>query len=137
MVIDFQRLFTEGGDAGDQRLVSGDSLVVPARRNDVAVLGAVRLPGSVSYQPGVPVKQVIEQAGGYTGRAAKRQTTVVRARQGARVRADEVQSLEPGDVVIVPFKEDRSWLALLQNTQVVVSSITTLILTAIALNNIK
>jgi len=37
----------------------------------------------------------------------------------------------------VPFKEERSWLALLQNTQVVVSSITTLILTAIALNNIK
>jgi len=137
VVIDFQRLFTEGGDAGDQRLVSGDSLVVPARRNDVAVLGAVRLPGSVSYQPGVPVKQVIEQAGGYTRRAAKRQTTVVRARQGARVRADEVQNLEPGDVVIVPFKEERSWLALLQNTQVVVSSITTLILTAIALNNIK
>lgn len=120
VVVDFQRLFDEGGDPYDQPVRPGDVLTVPERQYDVAVLGAVGRPGLVPYVSGRTVDQYVAQAGWYSRRADWRDAVVLRAGTGSRVQAREVNSLEPGDRIIVPFRERRPFLERLQTTQAVI-----------------
>ena len=120
VVIDFERLFASGSDAYNQTLQVGDELTVPERRNDVAVLGAVSRPGLVGFAPGRTAQEYVNLAGGFSRRAAWRETTVVRASTGARLLVREAGRLQPGDRVVVPFRERRTFLERISTTQAVV-----------------
>lgn len=123
VVIDFQRLFAAGDDAYSQTLQAGDEVSVPERRNDVAVLGAVARPGLVGFAPGRTVQEYVNLAGGFSRRAAWRETTVLRSNTGARLLAYEAGRLEPGDRIVVPFRERRTFLERISTTQAVVQII--------------
>ncbi|MBW3654540.1 MAG: SLBB domain-containing protein [Gemmatimonadetes bacterium] len=136
VVIDFQQLFAAGGDAFDQTLRSGDVLTIPERRTEVAVLGAVRTPGLVQFRPGMPASHYIRLAGWYTRRADWRDAVVLRAKLGTPVQASEVDELEAGDVIVVPFRERRTVLERLATTQAVASIASGLLFTFLGLSQV-
>lgn len=132
VVVNFQQLFAEGGNAFDQTLRSGDILTVPVRRVDVAVLGAVREPGLVPHRPGAEPLSYITAAGGLARRADRRNVVVLRASTGARASVWETGRIDPGDAVIVPFRRETSPYTVLQYTQAIVATVTGAILAAVA-----
>ncbi|HEY7767822.1 polysaccharide biosynthesis/export family protein [Longimicrobium sp.] len=133
VVIDFQRLFGEGGSALDQPLEDGDILNVPERRSGVSIVGAVTQPGIVTHLPGRDVEEYVRLAGGYSRRADRRGVTVLRARLGTETDARDVTRLEPGDQIVVPFRRRRDPLQTLQTVQAVVGSVSSLIFAYLAL----
>lgn len=136
VVVDFQRLFAAGGDPFDQPVRPGDLVNVPERRYDVAVLGAVGRPGLVPYASARSVDQYVRLAGGYSRRADWRDATVIRGSTGSRVVAREARVLEPGDQIVVPFRERRTFLQRIQTTQAVVAILSGALLTVASLNSI-
>jgi len=129
VVVDFQQLFAGGQNAYDQTVRSGDVLNIPERRNDVAVLGAVRTPGLVQFTPGQRTEHYVRLAGWYTRRADFRDVVVLRARLGTPLQAEEVQSLEAGDVIVVPFRERHTLMERITRTQTIASIVSGLVLT--------
>lgn len=136
VVIDFMQLFADGGSAYDIPLQDGDELFVPERRDEVVVLGAVVQPGILNYQAGLPIEHFIQMAGGYSRRADKNDMVVIKAKLGSRLHPDDVTFIEPGDRIIVPFKEPMTFLERVQTTQGVVSTISGLILTIVGLERL-
>jgi polysaccharide export outer membrane protein len=136
VVVDFENLFAAGGQALDVPVRSGDVLTVPESRHQVTVLGAVRTPGILPYQPGQPVSFFIRLAGGYNRNADASDVRVIKARQGTPLPWRDVTELEPGDTVIVPFRERRDWLANLQTVQTVISGVSGVILGILALKRL-
>jgi protein involved in polysaccharide export with SLBB domain len=133
VIIDFQQLFVSGAESYDQALEAGDVLTVPKRHDDVTIVGAVSRSGLVHYESGQDLQYFISLAGGYTRKADRGGVTIIHANSGARLDASEVTSLQPGDLVIVPYKERRDYLRYLATTSSVVTTATGLILTFIAL----
>ncbi|HEY0150750.1 MAG TPA: SLBB domain-containing protein [Longimicrobium sp.] len=136
VVVDFQQLFASGQDAYDQTVRGGDVLNVPERRNDVAVLGAVRTPGLVQFTPGQRPEHYIRLAGWYTRRADFRDAVVLRAKLGTPLQAEEVRSLEAGDVIVVPFRQRRTVIERLASVQAVASIVSGLIVTVVAITQL-
>jgi hypothetical protein len=120
------------GSGLDQRLRSGDLLTVPERRNEVTVLGAVGRPGIVSFVPGQPLSHYVAVAGGFIREADRGDVTVLRPRSGARLGARDVRAVEPGDRIIVPYREHRTLLERVQTVQGVLTTITGTILSFLA-----
>lgn len=120
--VDFRYLFAAGQPAYDQTLQPNDELTVPARRNEITILGAVTQPGIVGFSPGLRPREAVELAGGLSRRADFGDAVVLRARSGTRVDVGDVRSLDPGDSVIVPYKEPRDWLRILQTTSATVTT---------------
>lgn len=133
VVVDFVSLFSGGVNAYDQALRSGDVLSVPRRTSGVIVLGAVGQPGIVGHAPGRGVDYYVTLAGGYSRRADRDDAVVLKAKLGTRVDAREVSTLEPGDQVIVPYRQRRTFLEMVQTTQGIVATVTGFVLTTIAL----
>ncbi|OGB98700.1 MAG: hypothetical protein A3G35_15170 [candidate division NC10 bacterium RIFCSPLOWO2_12_FULL_66_18] len=91
----------EGTDS-DIPLEDGDSLITPMRPSAVLVLGSVRNPTAILYQPGVPAEYYIEKAGGLNKDADKDEVHIVKA-DGTAVRGyTKVRDVEPGDAILAP-----------------------------------
>lgn len=136
VVIDLEALLRKGIEAVDQPLQSGDALTIPRRRDEVLVLGAVRRPGIVAYTPGQDLDHFVQLAGGYSGRADKGATTILRAKVGNPVSAHDVSTLDAGDQVIIPFKERHTFLDRVQLVQGIVGTVSALVLTVFGLTRL-
>lgn len=136
VVVDFERLFVAGAQALDVPVRSGDVLTVPEARNQVTVLGGVRTPGILPYYPGQPVSYYVRLAGGYARNADAGAVRVIKARQGTPMHWRDVDEMEPGDTVIVPFSERRNWLTTLQSIQSVIGAVSGILLGILALRQI-
>jgi protein involved in polysaccharide export with SLBB domain len=134
VVVDFENLFAAGAQALDVPVRDGDVLNVPEARNQVTVLGAVHTPGILPFRPGMPVTYFIQLAGGYSRRADAGDVRVLKARQGTPMHWRDVTALEPGDTVIVPFRDRRNWLETLQTAQAIITTVSGIIVGLIALD---
>jgi protein involved in polysaccharide export with SLBB domain len=90
-------------------LMAGDIVRVEASLASVRVDGQVRRPGLVRYEAGARLERYVESAGGYSGRAARSQTLVTRVVTGQTLPAREVGAIEPGDLIWVPERPDRTF----------------------------
>ncbi|HEX2079724.1 MAG TPA: SLBB domain-containing protein [Longimicrobium sp.] len=133
VVVNFARIFAEGGDVYDVPLQRGDYLHIPERRNEVTVLGAVRTPGIVPYTPGQGVTYFVREAGGFARRADRGDVVVLRGPSGTRMDWREVPQLDPGDTVVVPYEERLTWSEVLRNTNAIVGTLTGIIFVALAI----
>ena len=106
-VVSLREAMEPGSEAGDITLSDGDSLVVPEGPLGVRVLGAVNAAGEVEWKPDENLSYYLDQAGGLNKGGWKRQTVVVKARNGSQLRYDPDLPIEPGDVVYVPIKPSR------------------------------
>lgn len=94
------------GTQNDVVLLDGDTLTVPQPPASVLVLGAVRNPTSVLYQPGADLQYYLDRVGGLSKEADNREVHIVRADGSAISSFTKVRDLEPGDTIIVPPREE-------------------------------
>lgn len=95
----------------DIEVRAGDTLVIPKRPDYVTVTGQVFNPTAVAYRPGKSAKWYLEQSGGPTTLADKKNIFVIRA-DGSVISAKRSlfggeslsATLEPGDTVVAPEK---------------------------------
>jgi len=109
----------------DIELEDGDSLVIPADPKTVQVLGAVYNQTTFVYDSDKSLTDYIDLAGGYTERAAKKRTYILKA-DGTALRAKGGllgvswsnnrwqfggPPLEPGDTIVIPEELERiAWM---------------------------
>lgn len=136
VVVDYAQVFASSDSALDVPLRSGDVATIPRRRQDVTVLGAVLRPGVVPYSHGKTYQYYVALAGGYGRRADRSDVTVIRAGQGNSVAARDVWYPQPGDDVVVPFRERHTLLERVQTVSGVASTLTTAILGILALTGV-
>lgn len=128
VVIDFERLFAAGGDALDERLRAGDIIDIPASRDEVTVIGAVLQPGQVRFVPNRPPQEYVMLAGGAAPRADWRNATLITAKHGTRLPARSASAVEPGDMIVIPYRPDTNWMNAVQTAGTIVSTVTTILL---------
>lgn len=129
------------GTPRDITVRTGDRLVIPKRPSYVMVQGQVYNPTAVAYHPGKSAKWYLSQAGGPTNLANKHAIFVIRAdggvigAHGASLFLGSAlgQSLQPGDMVVVPEKAlggPSQWKQLFQAIQIGSSIATSSVLAA-------
>ncbi len=125
MVVDFIGLLQEKNPANDIILEYDDLITIPSRRDFVKVLGLAATPGNVPYRPGLTPSDYIRLAGGYSERADRRRTRIIRAATGEWVSMGKLDQVGPGDTIWIPEKTDRQYWAAFKE----VITITTQLLT--------
>ncbi len=106
MVVDFHRLFVAGDQSQDLLLRGGDEVVIPRVKDFISVLGMVRAPGNILYEPTYAAKDYLAMAGDYAETADRGKTRVIKAVTGEWVSLDEVDDIEPGDTIWVPERRE-------------------------------
>lgn len=101
MSVDFGELFVKNNLVNNPVLRDGDSIYVPKRSLYVAVTGSVRNPGRIVYQKGLNYMQYIALAGGYSFRADKNATLVIKPKGDQFPAASEDYTIEPGDNILI------------------------------------
>jgi protein involved in polysaccharide export with SLBB domain len=114
LIINVDRLIAGRiGSRDDIILRDGDELVMPKIRQEVTVLGEVQNGTSLLYRSGLSRDDYIDLSGGYSVRADKSRTYVVRAdgsvvaRGGNWFARGNGLNVEPGDTIVVPIDTER------------------------------
>ena len=102
VVVDFVSLFIEDDLNENIILRKNDLIVIPEKKDYIIMLGQVVNPGKIIYDSTLNVNEYIELAGGFGWRALQNDVTVIKARTGEWVDADDVKALRPGDTIWVP-----------------------------------
>jgi protein involved in polysaccharide export with SLBB domain len=105
--VDWNRLLQNQADL-DLLLRDGDVVRVERLVSSIRVDGEVRRPGIVSFRRGQSVSDYVRQAGGFTNRAWPGRVRVTRAVTGQTLSASNVATLDPGDLIWVPERPDRT-----------------------------
>ncbi|PYN41629.1 MAG: hypothetical protein DME00_31230 [Candidatus Rokuibacteriota bacterium] len=106
MVVHLDRPDRLKGSENDVVVVDGDTLNVPEPPDSVLVIGAVRNSTSVQHKDGAGVDYYINRVGGYSKEADKKEAHIVKADGSAISSFTNIRTVEPGDTVIVPPKEE-------------------------------
>ncbi|NID11668.1 SLBB domain-containing protein [Fibrivirga algicola] len=106
---DIRAVVANPASEGNLLLQDRDTLFIPRRSDVVEIQGGVLNPSTVSYEEGASLQDYISQAGGYTENARPSRSYVIypngrkdRTRQFLFLRT--FPRIEPGSVVVVPFK---------------------------------
>ncbi|MFT3913798.1 MAG: SLBB domain-containing protein [Anaeromyxobacteraceae bacterium] len=103
--VDLDALVMRRDVSANRALELGDTFVVPFKRRDVLVQGAVFVPGLYPYNPTYSVEQYIALAGGQN-RFARGLSAVRLVTPEGRTRAlDRDLRIEPGSTVVVPERD--------------------------------
>ncbi len=115
-----------GNRAADVALKGGDTLLVPDAHQEVSVLGEVQYATSHVFERGLTRDDYINRSGGFSERADKKRTYVVRANgevvaeSGAGwFQRDGGSNIRPGDSIIVPVDVDQPLLRWAAITQII------------------
>lgn len=112
----------------DLLMQDGDVLRVDRVTNAVRVDGQVKRPGLVPFVAGKPTSYYIEQAGGFTVRAARGQVRLTRAANNQGMLARDVQDVSPGDQLWVPETPDVKTWEIVKDLLIVCAQIATIYL---------
>jgi protein involved in polysaccharide export with SLBB domain len=132
--IDFAKLYGGEEQLYDLVLRDGDSIAIARRKLTVEVAGAVVVPGHVPYEEGSSHRHYIRHAAGYSSRARRPHTVVVRGGSGVWLRPRDVDEIHEGDVILVPEKEYRAWYTVTRDMLVILSSIAAVITSWVAVS---
>ncbi len=102
-------VFTDGRCSG-VRLLDGDTIVIPERRDTILVAGEISTPRAVVWRPGLTVERLVAEAGGLTARGSMSNVMIRRA--SGEVALDPSAPLRPGDEVIALPRLDGRYLQL-------------------------
>ncbi|MGQ9604171.1 MAG: SLBB domain-containing protein [bacterium] len=127
IVVDLEKTFASGDPRFDIKLCRSDRIEIPRVSNLVRVSGQVETPGLLSFRKGFRFRDYIELAGGYASGADKRATRVIRATGGQQVKPGSVE-IQPGDIIWVPRKPERSGWEIAKDVINVVTQLATIYL---------
>jgi protein involved in polysaccharide export with SLBB domain len=116
-------------------LIDGDSLEIPEPNSSVLVVGAVRNSTSVSYLQGANLEYYVNRVGGFSREADKKEVHLVKADGSALSGFANVRSVEPGDTIVVPPREETRVRVLptIRDSLSILASTLTTVLSAAAL----
>jgi protein involved in polysaccharide export with SLBB domain len=104
IIINIERGMKGGVDNfDDTALLTGDSIAIPQMTETASVVGAVMNPVTVHLGNHRKVKNLIALAGGYATDADEERALVLRV-DGSILPADDIGSVEEGDVLYVPTR---------------------------------
>jgi protein involved in polysaccharide export with SLBB domain len=102
MVVSLDTPANMRGTWRDLQLENGDRLTIPTMPSSVGVIGSVYSQATFLYEPGKPGSYYLKRAGGLLEDANKKAIYVLKA-DGSAINADTAfDSMQPGDVIIVP-----------------------------------
>jgi polysaccharide biosynthesis/export protein len=112
------------GTENDIVLLDGDTLSVPEPPQSVLVIGAVRNSTSVQYKEGAGIDYYINRVGGFSKEADKKEAHLVKADGSAISSFTNVRTIEPGDVVVVPPKEEEKirWMSTVRDVATIIGA---------------
>ena len=112
------------GTENDVVLLDGDTLSVPEPPQSILVIGAVRNSTSVQYKEGAGIDYYINRVGGFSKEADKKEAHLVKADGSAISSFTNVRTIEPGDVVVVPPKEEEKvrWMSTVRDIVTIVGA---------------
>lgn len=102
-------VFSDGRCSG-LRLLDGDTIVIPERRDTILVAGEIGNPRTVVWRPGLTVERLVAEAGGLTQRGSLNHIMIRRA--SGEVVLDPRAPLRPGDEVIALPRLDQRYFQL-------------------------
>jgi polysaccharide biosynthesis/export protein len=102
--IDLAALVMRRDFSADRPIELGDTLVVPFKRRNILVAGAVFAPGSYPYNPSFGIEQYVALAGGRSRNAQSIESVRVILPAGETKDFRPDLQVEPGSSVIVPEK---------------------------------
>src|SRR5213594_1389907 len=106
MVVQLDQSDRLKGTAQDVVLVDGDALTVPEPPQSVLVIGAVRNSTSVQYKEGASLDYYLNRVGGIMKEADKKEAHIVKADGSAISSFTNVRSIDAGDTIVVPPKDE-------------------------------
>jgi polysaccharide export outer membrane protein len=101
--VDLNRLLEKGDISTNIMVKDGDSIYVP-RAAFIYVSGEVKTPGAYKVTKGLTVLRSITLAGGFTQKAAKTSTSIVRKSDKGESSIDARMEdlVRPDDIIVVP-----------------------------------
>ena len=135
IVLDFARLFEEGDESQNILLNGGDEIHVPRKRGVVKATGALKNPGLIAYKPGETLKYYLDLAGGFTRKADKDESRLIRSRTGERISFDEDIVVRESDEIWVPLTPYRNWGEITRTSVDAVAQALTMLVIVTALRN--
>lgn len=108
-------------------LKDGDEITISSNVLSVKLMGGVVKPGLIEYKSDVKLNYYINKAGGFNSRAYKRRTKIMKNGSENWKDEDDINSIEPGDVIWVPEKPYRSGYNITKETIMLLGSIATAI----------
>jgi protein involved in polysaccharide export with SLBB domain len=112
----------------DILLRNGDMVRVDPLVTSVRIEGEVRRPGIVEFAPRRTVQDYVRLAGGYSARANRGKIRITRAVTGQSLRARDVPSVAPGDLIWVPERPDVTVWQHLQTLIAVTAQVATVVI---------
>jgi len=126
MSVDFAELFIKKNMVNNPVLRDGDSIYVPKRSLYVNVTGSVRNPGRIVYQKGLNYLQYIALAGGYSFRADKSATLVIKPKGDQFPAESENYTIEPGDNVLILDEPETKFIDVFTKTLTITAQLFTI-----------
>lgn len=102
--IELDKALANPGCEEDIVLREGDKIIVPQYNGTVKINGAVMYPNTVGFQKGKKVSYYIDQAGGFSNKAKKRQTYIIYM-NGTISKVTNNAKPKPGCEIVVPEKD--------------------------------
>jgi protein involved in polysaccharide export with SLBB domain len=131
IIIDAEKLLSSDGGQGDFPLQAGDEIYVPEIPSGIPVLGEVCAKGTIKYEVGKKVSYYLDQAGGFTKRADKKEVRLVKANGRVYASGDaRGKRVTIGDVIVVPseIKNDKDWFKFVSTSLSILTGVATTVL---------
>lgn len=140
--IDLEKALKKPGSTDDIVLHDGDRLVIPKQQSTVKISGSVIYSNSVTYTPGMSVREYLRQAGGYSDYARKYPIVIYMNGKVASTRKvfiffKRYPKIEPGCEVLVPSKRAKDRMSTPEILGITNSSISLAALITSMMNNLK
>ncbi|MDR1810723.1 MAG: SLBB domain-containing protein [Prevotella sp.] len=109
--IELDKAIAHPGSDYDLILREGDKLIIPECDNTVKINGAVMRPNTVLFKEKEKISYYINQAGGFTDRAKKKNMYVIYMNgMVSKVKSGDKNAVQPGCEIVVPVKEpEKEW----------------------------
>jgi len=128
VVVDFVKLFVNKEKDRDVLLRDRDIIDIPAITPTVNVAGQVNSPGLVNFIEGKSYEYYIGEAGGFSWNANKGKTRLIKAQTGRWIKPKKNTTIEIGDTIFVPEKQELEYWELWKDMLLIVSQIATILL---------
>lgn len=135
--VNFQRLLQNPSSDDNILLQDKDSIFVPKKNEFVNVQGRVNNPGLIAYKPGYSYLDYINLAGGFGFRADKKATFIVKTKGEQFLAEDFNYKIEPGDNILVPPTEEKTFFEIFTTTLTIITQILTIAGVVIAIMRVR
>jgi len=134
MVVDFIALFENKNLDEDVILRRNDVIVVPEKIDYISIVGQVVKPGNIVFNENYQIDDYIKIAGGFSWRAVDDDIRVIKSYSGEWIESDELDKLEPGDIIWVPEEApDPKFWDVFRDTMLVLGQIAAVITSVVAI----